>query len=46
VLHGRPVPAAPGEDGTVALVAEGRLVAVGQAGDGAVRPAVVIGAAA
>ena len=46
VLHGRPVPAPADERGTVALVADGRLVAVGEAAEGAVRPAVVIGAPA
>lgn len=46
VVHGRPVAAGPGEDGIVTLVAGGRLVAVGEAGEGAVRPVVVIGAAA
>ncbi len=47
VLHGRAVPAgAVAAEGEVALVADGHLVAVGETGDGAVRPSVVIGAAA
>lgn len=47
VAHGRPVPAdGLDAEGPVAMVAEGRLMAIGTAGDGALRPSVVIGAAA
>ena len=42
VGHGRPVPAPPDAMGDVALLHEGELVAVGRAGDGQVRPAVVL----
>lgn len=43
VSHGRPVPAADGPDGHVALLHAGEVVAVAQGGDGWLRPAVVLG---
>ncbi|WP_217920886.1 tRNA pseudouridine(55) synthase TruB [Miltoncostaea oceani] len=45
VLHGRAVPAADAgaDGGPVAMVADGRLIAVGAADGGALRPSVVIG---
>jgi tRNA pseudouridine55 synthase len=44
VRHGRPVTGAPPTEGPVALVAEDRLVAVAHPdGEGALRPAVVLG---
>lgn len=46
VLHGRPLPSAGEPEGPVALAADGRLLAVGQAGPQGVRPAVVLGEAA
>ncbi len=43
VAHGRAVPGSDGDaQGPVALVAAGRLLAVGQAGSGVVRPTVVL----
>jgi len=42
VGHGRAVPAPPEAVGSVALLHQGELVAVGQAGDGQVQPAVVL----
>ncbi len=42
VRHGRALPAAPGEAGTVALVEDGRLVAIGEVGEGWLRPRVVL----
>ena len=43
VSHGRPVPAADGPEGHVALLHAGEVVAVAQGGDGWLRPAVVLG---
>jgi tRNA pseudouridine55 synthase len=43
VSHGRPVPAADGPEGHVALLHAGEVVAVAQSGDGWLRPAVVLG---
>ena len=43
VSHGRPVPADADAQGDVALVHEGELVAVARAGDGWLRPSVVLG---
>jgi tRNA pseudouridine55 synthase len=43
VSHGRPLPAADGAAGDVALLHEGEVVAVARAGDGWLRPAVVLG---
>jgi len=45
VRHGRPVPAADGPEGHVALLHAGEVVAVAQGGDGWLRPAVVLGPA-
>ncbi|HEX6615511.1 MAG TPA: hypothetical protein VF046_04340, partial [Gemmatimonadales bacterium] len=42
VGHGRAVPAPPDAMGDVALLHQGELVAVGRAGEGRVRPAVVL----
>ena len=44
VSHGRPVAAAGGPEGHVALLHAGEVVAVAQGGDGWLRPAVVLGA--
>lgn len=44
VSHGRPVPAAAGPEGHVALLHAGEVVAVAEGGDGWLRPAVVLGA--
>ncbi len=44
VSHGRPVPAADGPEGHVALLHAGEVVAVAEGGDGWLRPAVVLGA--
>ncbi|HSJ25020.1 MAG TPA: tRNA pseudouridine(55) synthase TruB [Longimicrobiales bacterium] len=38
IRHGRPVKAAPGDDGVVALVASGTLVAIGQRTGDVIRP--------
>lgn len=43
VVHGRPVPAEADARGDVALLHEGELVAVAHAGDGWLRPSVVLG---
>lgn len=43
VSHGRAVPAGADAEGDVALVHEGELVAVARAGDGWLRPSVVLG---
>jgi tRNA pseudouridine55 synthase len=43
VVHGRPVPSAGEGPGPVAMVADGRLIAVGAADGDALRPSVVIG---
>jgi tRNA pseudouridine55 synthase len=43
VSHGRAVPAGTDAEGDVALVHEGELVAVARAGDGWLRPSVVLG---
>jgi tRNA pseudouridine55 synthase len=45
VSHGRPLPAEGAPDGDVALVAGDELVAVARAGDGWLRPSVVLGSA-
>ena len=42
VSHGRPVPAADGPEGHVALLHAGEVVAVAEGGDGWLRPAVVL----
>lgn len=44
VSHGRPVPAADGPEGHVALLHAGEVVAVAKGGEGWLRPAVVLGA--
>jgi tRNA pseudouridine55 synthase len=45
VRHGRPVPAADGPEGHVALLHAGEVVAVAQGADGWLRPSVVLGPA-
>jgi tRNA pseudouridine55 synthase len=45
VSHGRPLPAEGVPEGDVALVAGDELVAVARAGDGWLRPSVVLGSA-
>ncbi len=44
VSHGRPLPAAGGQAGPVALLADGALVAVAEAADGVLSPRVVLSA--
>jgi len=42
VVHGRPVPAGKGEEGRVALFADGRLVAIGERVGDVLKPRVVV----
>ena len=42
VMHGRPVPAGKGEDGRVALFADGQLVAVAERAGDVLKPRVVV----
>lgn len=42
IVHGRPVPARERETGSVALTADGRLLAVGEVVDGQIKPRLVL----
>jgi len=43
ILHGRPIPGREHESGTIALLADGRLLGVGEVLDGWIKPRLVLG---